>query len=450
MTDETDRKTPDQAGISDEARLTGEVEAGHEKPEMLTLTGPEPDPATAEMGDEVTVPAADEEIGGAQDPLLDQDVTPARGGVLSRLFRLPRKGRVTEPDEGGASELVADPASEAEPVPDPDPSHENEVPSLEKTGPTGSGLARLFRRQRKEVSPAEAGDVSDPAEPFKDETPELGGGGAIDEGPVEAPVTRKKSSRKSKRGLPPIQVLIGWIEESSKRDVIEHVRGFAQDHIETLDTAWIATAEFIGGTLFEVHEGGSGQAYLPELIEEIGRDPEQVLWVPSGTKLNRVVTFSVVEGRAFSMMLNEADSARVRLSEQVSVERTGKMRRLSPRGTPVLVVGATLFAIGLSVLGASSYLASQINQQPLPALSYNPDILPHGQIVSLSTALREDRWVSRIVFEDGAWRAEFETFEELTLPADTSEAQALIEEALKRDAVLQQERDRKIEELGSE
>ena len=97
-----------------------------------------------------------------------------------------------------------------------------------------------------------------------------------------------------KHGLPPVQVLIGWIEESSRKDVLEHARGFASDHLETLETAWIAMEGFRGGTFFEVHEGGSGRAYLPELIEELSRDPDQVLWVPSGTKLNRVVTLSIV------------------------------------------------------------------------------------------------------------------------------------------------------------
>jgi hypothetical protein len=244
--------------------------------------------------------------------------------------------------------------------------------------------------------------------------------------------------------------LIGWVGESARKDVLEHARGFADDHIETLETAWVAMAEFRGGTIFEIHEGGSGQAYLPDLIEQLSRDPEQVLWVPSGTKLNRVVTLSLVDGRPFSMMLNEADSARVRGSGQEPIGRSGRMSRLSPRGTAVLVVGATLFAIALGGLSASAYLAASVNQQPLPALSYNPDNLPHGQIITLSNALRDDRWVSKIVFENGTWRADFETFDELTLPEDTGEAQRLIEEAVSREEILQRERDRKIEELGSQ
>lgn len=270
-------------------------------------------------------------------------------------------------------------------------------------------------------------------------------------GPVAPAVRRVSGKRKisDPRGYPPIQVLIGWIGESSRKDVLEHARGFATDHIEALDSAWVTMAELRGGTLFEIHEGGGGSAYLPELIEELSRDPDQVLWVPSGTKLNRVVTVSIVENRPFSMMLNEAESARVRTSGQMPIDRTGRMGRLRPRGTKVLVVGGTLFSIALCALISSAFLSARIDQQPIPSLPYTAGTLPHGQIISLSDALREDRWVSRILFEDGSWRAEFETFDELALPNDTEEAQTLIDEAVKRDEILQSERERKVREFGA-
>jgi hypothetical protein len=298
----------------------------------------------------------------------------------------------------------------------------------------------LFARKR---------EIAEPVADLVEAVPSEASGDDVKASPGPSQNT-KKVKRSSKKGFPPIQVLIGWVDESSRKDVLEHARGFAEDHIETLETAWITMAEFRGGTIFEIHEGGSGQAYLPDLIEELSRDPEQVLWVPSGTKLNRVVTLSLVDGRPFSMMLNEKDSALVRGSGQEPIGRSGRMRRLSPRGTQVLVVGATLFMIGFSGLITSTFLAASVQQQPLPTLSYNPDTLPHGQIITLSNALRDDRWVSRIVFENGTWRADFETFDELTLPEDTAEAQRLIDEAVERDAVLQRERDRKIEELISE
>lgn len=389
--------------------------------------------------------AGSETFGFSEGPEAGPEA-PKRSGFVSRLFgrRSPDEVVPETPPEAGADEL-----DESGPEPDDreDLDRESVVEEEERVRPPRKRGFRLPGLRKKAVAALKVEVMTDGPVilegPADDVAADAGGA-------VAPPPPPKRAGRKPKRGFPPIQVLIGWIEESARKDVLENARGFARDHMETLETAWVAMAEFRGGTLFEIHEGGSGQSYLPDLIEELSRDPEQVLWLPSGTKLNRVVTFSLSEGRPFSMMLNEADSARVRESGQAPIERSGKMRRLSPRGNGVLVIGATLFTVAMGGLIASTYLSVSIDQQPLPALSYNPEILPHGQIVSLSAALREDRWVSRIVFENGAWRAEFETFDELVLPENTDEAQRLIEEAVERDAILQQERDRKIEELTAE
>lgn len=373
-------------------------------------------------------------------------------GVLARLFRRPSKRSATSKDDRpemsdiASSEVEGGDLFKGTSVQEPEP----DSPSLMSPADVAEAPAEeTSEKSMKKGLFARKREIAEPVADLMEAVPSEASGDDVKVSPgLDHRAKKIKSS--SKKGFPPIQVLIGWVDESSRKDVLEHARGFAEDHIETLETAWITMAEFRGGTIFEIHEGGSGQAYLPDLIEELSRDPEQVLWVPSGTKLNRVVTLSLVDGRPFSMMLNEKDSALVRGSGQEPIGRSGRMRRLSPRGTQVLVVGATLFMIGFSGLITSTFLAASVQQQPLPTLSYNPDTLPHGQIITLSNALRDDRWVSRIVFENGTWRADFETFDELTLPEDTAEAQRLIDEAVERDAVLQRERDRKIEELISE
>lgn len=245
---------------------------------------------------------------------------------------------------------------------------------------------------------------------------------------------RGKSDRKkvrrtpsSGRGNPPIQVIIGWIAESNRKDVIEHARGFAADHIETLASAWISVSPFRDGHIFEVHEGGSGLAYMPDIIEQLTRDPDQVVWVPSGTVLNRVLTIRIAEDHVFSTILTEAESALVRSSGQEPLQRTGRMVRLVPKGTGALATGVALATVGAVTLIGAGYYSSMINQQPLPSRTFNPENLPHSQIIRLSEGIRDDRWVSRIVFEDGQWRADFETVEDIVLPVDDAGAQAVID-----------------------
>lgn len=389
--------------------------------------------------------SASETLGLSEGPETGSGAS-RRPGLISRLFRRKSPSDVASepPPEAGADEF-----DESGPEPDDreDLDRESVVEEEERVLPPRKRGFRLPGLRKKAVSAPEVDVMTEAPVIFEGPTDDAA---ADASGAVAPPPPPKRAGQRPKRGFPPIQVIIGWIEESAPSDVLAHARGFAEDHIEAVDNAWVAMSGFRGGTLFEIHEGGDGRAYLPDLIEELSRDPEQVLWVPSGTKLNRAVTVSLVEGRPFSMMLNEKDSARVRESGRAPVERTGRMRRLSPRGTSVLVIGFTLFAIATGVLTASTYLSASIDQQPLPALSYDSAALPHGQIVSLSTALREDRWVSRILFENGAWRAEFETFEDLVLPEDTGEAQRLIDEAVERNLLLDEERERKLEELMSE
>lgn len=406
-------------------------------PDIAPDPAPSAAPETSGSATTASEAVADAELTAPPGPnAVDPEPTPRIGsgprptGALARLLGRRRAEQAPAAPDTAPNGVVPEQVAPDLSLLGSDPSGpEAEVLSAAAPGPKDRFLARM--RLRAKPDPVSAPDMADP-EGRKGKSARRKGGGPVG------------------RGFPPIQVLIGWVGESSRRDVLEHARGFATDHLETLETAWIAMAEFRGGTLFEVHEGGNGRAYLPELIEAISRDPDQVLWVPSGTKLNRVVTFSIVEGRPFSMMLNEGDSARVRASGQVPVERTGRMRRLSPRGNVVLAIGATLFAASLTILSGSAFLASRVDQQPVPSLSYNAEILPHGQIVSLSDALREDRWVSRILFENGAWRAEFETFEDLVLPEDTGAAQKMIDEAVERDAILQSERERKVRELEAQ
>lgn len=253
------------------------------------------------------------------------------------------------------------------------------------------------------------------------------------EAPKSARLAKARKTPKRSRGNPPIQVIIGWIGESNRKDVIEHARGFAADHIETLDSAWIAVNAFRDGHIFEVHEGGSGLAYMPDIIEQLTRDPDQVVWVPSGTVLNRVLTIRIAEDQIFSTVLTEAESTLVRGSGQEPLARTGRMVRLVPKGTGALATGIALAAVGAFTLIGAGYYASLINQQPLPSRTFNPENLPHSQIIRLSEGIRDDRWVSRIVFEDGQWRADFETVEELVLPVDDAGAQAVIDDLYKEE-----------------
>lgn len=255
---------------------------------------------------------------------------------------------------------------------------------------------------------------------------------------IEPKKTTERKRKAPRRGAPPIQVLIGWIGESSRKDVVEHAKGFAEDHLETLESAWVTLEPFREGWIFEIHEGGAGSAYLPEIIDQLSRDPDQVVWIPSGTALNRVMTVRISEGQVFATILTESESALVRKSGQVPLERTGRMKRLLPKGNLALALGASMAAVAtISLIGTFQY-SIMIDQQPLPSRSFNAETLPHSQIIRLADGISENRWVSRIIFQDGQWRADFEEVAPVILPVDDAGARSVIQDIYDQEDRIQQ------------
>lgn len=233
---------------------------------------------------------------------------------------------------------------------------------------------------------------------------------------------------------PPIQVLIGWISEASRKDVIAHARGLAEDQLASVENAWFALAPYRGGFFYEIHEGGAGRAFLPGVIEQLERDPEQILWLPAGTAINRVMTVGITDNIPYAVILTETESALVRQSGQEPMQRSGRMRRLVNSGQGLLVGGVLTSLIGLGVLGLSLDHARGLAQQPPTLVSYLPDTLPYSQIAALTASLPDDRWLLFVVYENGTWRSETATLTPLVLPEDTTGARVIAAELRSEEA----------------
>ncbi|MCE6959713.1 hypothetical protein LAZ40_11850 [Cereibacter sphaeroides] len=420
---------------------------------------------------------AGEEPGRSADEALPP--ASAGGSRLGRLMRRLRPGRAKAAGEPAAEDAVDGSASDE---PDTVPAHP-EVPEapaaeIERRRPSVRFMDRIRRRRpAPDVTMVDEADTFPDPEPdqvldaaadvpapasvpaprglarisgkislrkgSKTASPAIGTSEAVDPMDLPPDAAPKKSSfrqlSRGDRGMPPIQVLIGWLGDTSLKDVLEHARGFAADHLETLETAWFLALPFRGGYIFEVHEGGSGMGYLPDVVEELTRDPEQVVWIPSGTALNRVLTVRITEERVYSSILTESESAMVRASGQEPLERAGRMTPLVPKGVKVLALGASLAAIGTVTLLVAAVHSGLVGQQPLPSRPFNGKVLPHSQIVQLAGNIHNDRWVSRIVFEDGQWRADFEDVKKLSLPVDDAQAQEKIDQVLDEEKAIRRQ-----------
>jgi hypothetical protein len=232
----------------------------------------------------------------------------------------------------------------------------------------------------------------------------------------------------SKEIAPPIQVLIGWIAEASKKDVLSHARGLAEDQLASMESSWVAIAPYRGGYFYEIHEGGGGRAYLPGIIAQLDRDPDQILWMSAGTAINRVLTVGITENVPYAVILTESESALVRQSGQDPIARTGRMHRLVSSGQGVMVSGIILAVMALGALGLSFNHASGLAQQPPTLVPYLPATMPFRTIANMTSSLADDRWLVYVVFEDGTWRSEYATLPPLVLPEDDAGARRSVVE----------------------
>lgn len=285
------------------------------------------------------------------------------------------------------------------------------------------------------------GDILSPSE-GSDRTDQSSGTADEDMATKAKPKSRSRFGRRDarkvspdiSRGNPPISVVLGYIPDTSRKDAMQHAKGYAEDHLDAIENAWVALQAFRDGFIFELHEAGDGKAYLPEIVENLNTDPEMIVWFPSGSKLNRVVTVEMVNGYPYPTILTEEESTAVRASGQTALGRSGKMERLVKKGEKMLFAGVTLAVVSATALLGSVWYGIGVDQQPVSFRTYNADILPHGQIVTLSEALRDDRWVSRIVFENGQWSAEFEEIDTIILPENNEESQQMTDELMRIEA----------------
>lgn len=200
----------------------------------------------------------------------------------------------------------------------------------------------------------------------------------------------------------PQRILMGWGEGLSKNDAIAYAKGYIQRRFEAVDASWYAVAPFMGGYLWEVHEGGPGKAYMPAVLTALSQDPGGQHWFPSGDRAFQVM---MRDGKPLCILLSKSESNEIINSGKAPLLPSGKMARAVNKGTGMLVVGATLFGAGFSfMIGAGIFYA--ISANPAPQFGdIKFENMPHAQW-HLVANVPATKIVSKLEFDKGAWKVE--------------------------------------------
>lgn len=219
-------------------------------------------------------------------------------------------------------------------------------------------------------------------------------------------IVRKANEKKRKFQELPIRVFLGYLPEVTERDAREYALGIAERNCEQISLVYYDAYKMADGFAYEVHEGGNGRAYLPEIIEyfaskgrfEKGGEADSV-YIRTATRMVQVErTLGGIQ--AFQLPESASETASDWL------EGTSKMTAAIQTLKGFLVVGAALFTTGFLAMTMS--LVSRIqpyDSAPEPVVERATDgfnLSPLSRWTTLQS-VGAGEYVKALRFTKGKW-----------------------------------------------
>lgn len=229
---------------------------------------------------------------------------------------------------------------------------------------------------------------------------------------------RAKSERARFVSLP-IRVIIGYLPEVSERDAREYALGMAEKHFEQIGMAYYEVHEYARGYAFEVHEGGDGHGFLPDILEYF--DAQGPYRVGESVKViirtaTRLIEVQRMRDGLVAVMLPESSE------EQQTDWLTArdKMTQALNRRTAFLVVGASVFVTGFVAMLLAMFVARYQPYDPPPEATVeqiSAQSLPLNQWSRLE-AITAPNYVRALRYRNGRWEAPEIATDTAAVPAE--------------------------------
>ncbi|HAU29515.1 MAG TPA: hypothetical protein DCW68_05320 [Rhodospirillaceae bacterium] len=189
-----------------------------------------------------------------------------------------------------------------------------------------------------------------------------------------------------------------------KADAVAFARGFIEHHFDSPADSWYYVQPYPGGYAFEVHEGGLGKAFLPNIIETLEVNPTAVLSVPMARR-NLQVKKSL-NGTYTAILLPEGLST----DEDHAVEAVSSrsMLRVTTTGLGIFTFGGIIFSAGFLAFFSALLMVFLDPAGIFFGGSRGTELqqLPILQWKSLSSASNDQSYVRNLSFSNGKWAFE--------------------------------------------
>lgn len=216
---------------------------------------------------------------------------------------------------------------------------------------------------------------------------------------------KSKAQSKEITQVVPIRVIIGFLPEVLEQDALEYAMGVAEKYFDQIGIAYFDAFAYANGYAFEIHEGGLGRAYLPEIIKYFDEQGEYQSEDPSTivikTSTRNVEVQSLREGLT-SIVLSENSTK----EPSDWLRGTEKMHPAIHKRTGLLILGSAIFITGFVSMIGASMLTRYTPYIPPPESKIeviNPLQYPKGQWSQLEQILSREGGVKSLRYRNNRW-----------------------------------------------
>ncbi len=226
------------------------------------------------------------------------------------------------------------------------------------------------------------------------------------------------------RGSIPFRVVIDFMEGTKRKgDAEAFARGFIEHHFDSPGDSWYYVQPYPGGYAFEVHEGGRGKAYLPNIIETLEVNPTAVLSVPMARR-NMQIKKSL-NGTYTAILLPEGLETEEAHAMEATASRS--MSRLKTTGLGIFTFGSVVFAAGFIAFFSALLMVFLDPAGIFFGGSRNTEFqqLPIQQWKTLTSSSNDQSYVKNLSFTNGKWGVDTgkrTLVDESGAPVDSSKA----------------------------
>ncbi len=206
----------------------------------------------------------------------------------------------------------------------------------------------------------------------------------------------------------PVKIVIDYLDGVTRRsDAVAYARGFIASHFDVPALSGYYVHKMPGGFAFEIHEGGSGRAYLPKVLRLLNENPTQTITIRGNNRLLQV-----------SRTLNEGFNA-ILLPEELSeyvgnvIDPDENAPRLIPYQQPgsiYILIGLPIFLLGLTLMVSGLVTFSLDRVRPKEVHVVTPyEALPLSQWNNFAEKVDSQHYIKKMQWQNGNWQIDTET-----------------------------------------